>query len=67
MQFPLPLHRATLLKRYKRFLSDHCLDDGSTVTAHVANPGAMTGLVGEGLETWLSPTANPKRKLSYSW
>ena len=48
MRFPHPLRRATLLKRYKRFLSDHRLDDGGTVTAHVANPGAMTGLVGRG-------------------
>ena len=67
MRFPLPLRRATLLKRYKRFLSDHRFEDGSTVTAHVANPGAMTGLVDEGLETWLSPAANPKRKLPFSW
>ena len=67
MRFPLPLRRARLLKRYKRFLSDHRMDDGSTVTAHVANPGAMTGLVDEGLETWLSPAANPKRKLPFSW
>ena len=27
----------------------------------------MTGLVDEGLETWLSPAANPKRKLPFSW
>ena len=67
MRFPLPLRRATLIKRYKRFLSDHRMDDGSTVTAHVANPGAMTGLVDDGLETWLSPAANPKRKLPFSW
>ena len=67
MRFPLPLRRATLIRRYKRFLSDHRMDDGSTITAHVANPGAMTGLVDEGLETWLSPAANPKRKLPFSW
>ena len=67
MRFPLPLRCATLLTRYKRFLSDHRFEDGSTVTAHVANPGAMTGLVDEGLETWLSPAANPKRKLPFSW
>ena len=67
MEFPIPLRRATLLKRYKRFLSDHRLADGGTVTAHVANPGAMTGLIDEGLETWLSPAANPKRKLPFSW
>ena len=67
MRFPLPLRRATLLQRYKRFLSDHRFEDGSTVTAHVANPGAMTGLVDEGLETWLSPAATRKRKLPFSW
>ena len=67
MEFPLPLRRATLVRRYKRFLSDHRFDDGSAVTAHVANPGAMTGLIGEGVETWLSPAANPKRKLPFSW
>ena len=67
MQFPLPLRRATLIRRYKRFLSDHRLDDGTAVTAHVANPGAMTGLADEGFETWLSPAASPKRKLAWSW
>ena len=67
MNFPLPLRRATLIRRYKRFLSDHRFEDGSTVTAHVANPGAMTGLIEDELETWLSPAANPKRKLPYSW
>ena len=67
MRFPLPLRRATLVRRYKRFLSDHRFEDGSTVTAHVANPGAMTGLIDEGGETWLSPAANPKRKLPFSW
>ena len=67
MRFPLPLRHATLLTRCKRFMSDHRLDDGTTVTAHVANPGAMTGLVEEGAETWLSPAVNPKRKLRYSW
>ena len=67
MKFPLPLRRATLIRRYKRFLSDHRFEDGSAVTAHVANPGAMTGLIDEGFETWLSPAANPKRKLPFSW
>ena len=67
MEFPLPLRRATLIRRYKRFLSDHSLDDGAAVTAHCANPGAMTGLLDEGAETWLSPAPNPKRKLPYNW
>ena len=67
MKFPDPLLRATLIKRYKRFLSDHELDDGSMVTAHCANTGAMLGLTAPGSETWLSPARNPDRKLRYSW
>ena len=67
MQFPEPLIRGTLIKRYKRFLSDHRLEDGSTVIAHCANPGAMLGLTDPGAETWLSPARNPKRKLRHTW
>ncbi len=67
MEFPHPLRRATLIRRYKRFLSDHRLDDGAAVTAHVANPGAMTGLLEDGAETWLSPAMNPARKLPFGW
>ena len=67
MKFPHPLRRAVLIRRYKRFLSDHRLEDGTAVTAHVANPGAMTGLLDEGAETWLSPAMNPKRKLPFGW
>ncbi len=67
MQFPYPLERARLIKRYKRFLSDHELESGETVTAHCANPGGMIGLKEPGMETWLSPANNPKRKLKWDW
>jgi sugar fermentation stimulation protein A len=67
MQFPDTLIHGTLLRRYKRFLADIKLDDGSEVTAHCANPGAMLGLKDAGAEVWLSPSRNPKRKLQYSW
>ncbi|HYM33629.1 MAG TPA: DNA/RNA nuclease SfsA [Candidatus Cybelea sp.] len=67
MRFPRPLRRATLLRRYKRFLADMTLDDGSPITAHCANPGSMLGLAEPGSEAWISPAANPDRKLAWSW
>ena len=67
MRFPNPLVKGTLIKRYKRFLTDVELESGDVVTAHCANPGSMLGLTEPGLEVWLSPAANPERKLRYTW
>lgn len=67
MDFPDPLVRGTLLRRYKRFLADVALDSGDTVVAHCANTGAMLGVQDEGAEVWLSPARNPDRKLKYTW
>src|SRR5712692_3581825 len=67
MRFPSPLIPATLVRRYKRFLADVVLPTGEEVTAHVANPGAMTGLMAPGSRVYLSKSANAARKLPYSW
>ena len=67
MNFDKPLMRATIIRRYKRFLADVTLEDGREVTAHVANPGSMMGMAAVGASVWLEPNDDPKRKLKYSW
>jgi sugar fermentation stimulation protein A len=67
MQFSTPLIPATLVRRYKRFLADVTLPGGETITAHVANPGAMLGLAAPGARVWLSKSDSRTRKLPYSW
>ncbi|HEY0441315.1 MAG TPA: DNA/RNA nuclease SfsA, partial [Xanthobacteraceae bacterium] len=51
----------------KRFLADVVLPSGEEITAHVANPGAMTGIAAPGAPVWLSKSDDPKRKLPYAW
>lgn len=67
MRLPGPLTHARLVRRYKRFLADMVLDDGTGITAHVANSGAMLGLSAPGTEAWLSRSDKPGRKLAWSW
>ncbi|MBB3992491.1 sugar fermentation stimulation protein A [Sulfitobacter undariae] len=67
MRFQTDLVPARLIRRYKRFLADCRLEDGSEVTAHCANPGSMMGLAIEGSKIWLEPNDDPKKKLNYGW
>lgn len=66
MELPSPLLNGWLVSRYKRFFADVTLSSGETVTAHVPNTGAMTGLSAPGMKVWLSPAGNPARRLRYT-
>jgi sugar fermentation stimulation protein A len=65
MRFQTDLVPARLIRRYKRFLADCTLEDGTEITAHCANPGSMMGLAEAGTKVWLEPNDDPKKKLKY--
>jgi sugar fermentation stimulation protein A len=56
-----------LLKRYKRFLADVGLENGTTITAHCPNSGSMQACSEPGRPVFVSFHDNPKRKLKYTW
>ena len=66
MELP-PIIFGTLIKRYKRFLADVELEDGSVITAHCPNTGRMTTCAEPGWRVALSDSRNPKRKHRYTW
>ncbi len=55
-----------LIKRYKRFLVDVELEDGSVLTAHCPNTGSMMGCLSPGNNVILSHSDNVKRKYPYT-
>ena len=67
MTFDDSLTAGRLIRRYQRFLADVALGSGETVTAHCPNTGSMLGLKQAGNRVWLSRSANPKRKLAWTW
>ena len=67
MELPQPLIEGRLVRRYKRFLADVELNDGTLVTAHTPNTGSMNQCAVPGQAVLLSKSDNPKRKLAWSW
>ena len=57
---------ARYLEREKRFTVHVELPDGSRTAAHTNNTGRLTGCVAPGARCWLSPAANPRRKLGWT-
>ena len=70
---PSPLLQKTglvpgvLLKRYKRFLADVELADGSITTAHCTNTGSMASCWEPGDRVLLELSGNLERKLPFTW
>lgn len=67
MKFATPLQGATLIKRYKRFLADVVLADGSTTTLHCPNTGSMLNCAVPGSHVWYSVAENAARKYPFTW
>ncbi|HEX9446884.1 MAG TPA: DNA/RNA nuclease SfsA [Dongiaceae bacterium] len=67
MLFPTPLIPSRLLRRYKRFLADVILPDGSEAIVHCPNPGSMLGLAEPGTICWLRDHRGSNRKLPFGW
>jgi len=65
--FQNKLVHGTLIKRYKRFLADVRLDDGTEVVAHCTNSGSMKSCLENGAEVYLTPVTDPKRRTKFTW
>lgn len=66
MHFSQPLKQGTLIKRYKRFLADIKLPDGSNITVHCPNSGSMRSCSEPGSPVCYSRSDNPKRKYPHT-
>ncbi|HLC26927.1 MAG TPA: DNA/RNA nuclease SfsA, partial [bacterium] len=67
MRFTQPLISGVLVRRYKRFLADVRLADGTVVTVHCPNSGSMLSCQESGRLVLISRSSNENRKLAYTW
>lgn len=67
MKFEKNLQSARLLRRYKRFMADVELEDGSSITLHCPNTGSMKNCLYPGKQVWYLDSGNPKRKYPCTW
>lgn len=67
MRFLQPLQRATLVRRYKRFLADVHLGGGELTTIHCPNTGSMKNCLAPGAPLWYSSSTDSKRKYPATW
>ena len=61
-----PLTDGRIIRRYKRFLADVELADGTRITAHCPNTGSMRTCWTEGAPVQLSHSDSPRRKLPWT-
>jgi sugar fermentation stimulation protein A len=66
MQFDPRLQRGLLIRRYKRFLADIRLPDGSEITIHCPNSGSMRSCSEPGSPVCYSTSNNPGRKYPHT-
>ncbi len=67
MKFEKELIQAKFIRRYKRFLVDVELGDGTVATAHTSNTGSMKSCLEPGAEVFLSESNNHDRKTRYNF
>jgi sugar fermentation stimulation protein A len=67
MKFKSALIKGKFIRRYKRFMADIQLMDGTVIVAHTANSGSMKTCLEEGAEVYLTYDPNPNRKTHYTW